>query len=129
MSVVWHHISKEAQNSWSTRQPDPQIGRIRAPSETAVHGGETRLRILSSSNPKPLSVPHSSHIERNAKKSNFTMEELEQWKEQLSHFANLALDRLLEVPPNQLYAAAAIVIFTTLLLLSSEFAVRFIVEF
>ena len=46
------------------------------------------------------------------------MEELEQWKEQLSHFANLALDRLLEVPPNQLYAAAAIVIFTTLLLLS-----------
>lgn len=57
------------------------------------------------------------------------MEELEQWKEQLSHFANLALDRLLEVPPNQLYAAAAIVIFTTLLLLSSEFAVRVIVEF
>lgn len=57
------------------------------------------------------------------------MEELEQWKEQLSHFANLALDRLREVPPNQLYAAAAIAIFTTLLLLSSEFAVRFIVEF
>lgn len=46
------------------------------------------------------------------------MEEFEQWKEQLSHFFNLAMDRLREVPPEQLYVAAAIAIFTTLLLLS-----------
>ncbi|KAK7367842.1 hypothetical protein VNO80_09861 [Phaseolus coccineus] len=46
------------------------------------------------------------------------MEELEQWKEQLSHLSHLAMDRLREVPPNQLYVAAAIAIFTTLLLLS-----------
>lgn len=50
------------------------------------------------------------------------MEELEQWKEQFSHLSNLAMDRLREVPPNQLYVAAAIAIFTTLLLFSGEFA-------
>ena len=51
------------------------------------------------------------------------MEELEQWKEQLSHLSHLAMDRLREVPPNQLYVAAAIAIFTTLLLLSGKYVV------
>lgn len=45
------------------------------------------------------------------------MQELEQWKEQASHLLNVANDYLREVPPNQLYAAAAIAVFTTLLLL------------
>lgn len=47
--------------------------------------------------------------------------ELEQWKEQFSHLWNVANDYLRDVPPNQLYAAAAIAIFTTLLLLFREF--------
>ncbi|CAJ2647521.1 unnamed protein product [Trifolium pratense] len=44
-------------------------------------------------------------------------QELEVWKEQASHMWNVANDYLREVPPNQLYAAAAIALFTTLLLL------------
>lgn len=48
------------------------------------------------------------------------MQELEQWKEQASHLWHVAMDYLREVPPEQLYAAAAIAIFTTLLLLSRE---------
>ncbi|XP_004489822.1 uncharacterized protein [Cicer arietinum] len=51
-------------------------------------------------------------------------QELEQWKEQISHLLNVANDYLREVPPNQLYAAAAIVVFTTLLLLSLRFLKR-----
>ncbi|WVZ13198.1 hypothetical protein V8G54_017728 [Vigna mungo] len=57
-------------------------------------------------------------LRRKGQKLEFPMEELEQWKEQLSHLSHLAMDRLREVPPNQLYVAAAIAIFTTLLLLS-----------
>ncbi|KAJ1399492.1 Small GTPase superfamily, ARF type [Sesbania bispinosa] len=46
------------------------------------------------------------------------MQELEQLKEQASRLWLIATDYLREVPPNQLYAAAAIAVFTTLLLLS-----------
>jgi signal recognition particle receptor subunit beta len=47
-------------------------------------------------------------------------QQLEVWKEQASHMWNVANDYLREVPPNQLYAAAAIALFTTLLLLLCE---------
>ncbi|CAJ1931432.1 unnamed protein product [Sphenostylis stenocarpa] len=109
-------------NSYSTLDtPDPQIGKFRAPSKTAVCGGKTRLCILFDENPEPHGASLSSNIERNIEtkrqKLEFAMEELEQWKEQLSHLSHLAMDHLREVPPNQLYAAAAIVMFTTLLLL------------
>ncbi|MED6140552.1 hypothetical protein PIB30_094266 [Stylosanthes scabra] len=46
------------------------------------------------------------------------MEQLEQWKEQLLHWWSLLEEQLRQVPPVQLYAAAAVLVFTTLLLLS-----------
>ncbi|XP_061372752.1 uncharacterized protein LOC133315191 [Gastrolobium bilobum] len=52
------------------------------------------------------------------------MEELEQWKEQVCHLWRLVMDYLREVPPNQVYATAAIAVFTTLLLLSVRFLRR-----
>ncbi|WJX62035.1 hypothetical protein P8452_47074 [Trifolium repens] len=51
-------------------------------------------------------------------------EQLEVWKEQAFHMWNVANDYLREVPPNQLYAAAAIALFTTLLLLLLRFLKR-----
>ncbi|KAK7384876.1 hypothetical protein VNO78_30579 [Psophocarpus tetragonolobus] len=75
----------------------------------------TRLMFIIWSFYQPLIV---LTLKRNEKKSDIAMEELDQWKEQLSHFCNVAMDYLREVPSDQLYAAAAVAIFTMLLLLS-----------
>ncbi|KAI5442366.1 hypothetical protein KIW84_011440, partial [Lathyrus oleraceus] len=70
---------------------------------------------------------HSPTVEHNTeskhlntlkqKNPNFTMQELDQWKEQISHLLNVANDYIREIPTDQLYAAAAIAVFTTLVLL------------
>ncbi|KAI5436887.1 uncharacterized protein LOC127119290 isoform X2 [Lathyrus oleraceus] len=52
------------------------------------------------------------------------MQELDQWKEQISHLLNVANDHIREIPTDQLYAAAAIAVFTTLLLLLLRFFKR-----
>ncbi|CAL5186233.1 unnamed protein product [Lathyrus oleraceus] len=49
------------------------------------------------------------------------MQELDQWKEQISHLLNVANDYIREIPTDQLYAAAAIAVFTTLVLLLLRF--------
>lgn len=56
------------------------------------------------------------------------MQELDQWKEQISHLLNVANDYIREIPTDQLYAAAAIAVFTTLILLLREW-VRLVAEF
>ncbi|CAL5196321.1 unnamed protein product [Lathyrus oleraceus] len=49
------------------------------------------------------------------------MQELDQWKEQISHLLNVANDYIREIPTDQLYTAAAIAVFTTLVLLLLRF--------
>ncbi|KAK7244401.1 hypothetical protein RIF29_39222 [Crotalaria pallida] len=65
----------------------------------------------------PLPNPLSSRSRRR-RASIATMEQIEQWKEQVSQLRNVAIEHLRHVPVTQLYVAVAIVIFTTLLLLS-----------
>lgn len=116
--------------------PHLQIPKIRAPSAATVYGGNPffnfffrTLRHLLTLQLSNTTHKRNTSKFRTKKNLNFTMQqELEQWKEQISHLLNVANDYLREVPPNQLYAAAAIVVFTTLLLLSREW-VRFVVEF
>ncbi|KAK4261337.1 hypothetical protein QN277_004349 [Acacia crassicarpa] len=45
------------------------------------------------------------------------MEDFEQWKEQIAHWWRLGLEYVRQLPPEQLYAAAAVLAFTTILLL------------
>ncbi|CAK8537057.1 unnamed protein product [Lathyrus sativus] len=52
------------------------------------------------------------------------MQELDQWKEHISHLLNVANDYIREIPTDQLYAAAAIAVFTTLILLLLRFFKR-----
>lgn len=48
------------------------------------------------------------------------MEDFEQWKEQVAHWWRLGLEYFRQLPPEQLYAAAAVLAFTTILLLFSK---------
>ncbi|KAK7361801.1 hypothetical protein VNO77_03885 [Canavalia gladiata] len=50
--------------------------------------------------------------------------DLEQWKHQIEEWYGVAIHHLHEVPPIQLYAAAAVLLFTTILLLSIRFLKR-----
>jgi hypothetical protein len=52
-------------------------------------------------------------------------QELEQWKEQVSHLWNVANDYLRQVPLKQLHAACTIALITTLLLYIRQFLQTF----